>query len=83
MNILCKLFGHKVDTGYGAYEGSKYLNVRGGAVDGIDRVHCSLHTECERCGTSFQVGMIHLPIVEDWVADLLKKSRYEPRRTEK
>lgn len=82
MNIICKLLGHKIRPGHYGY-GERYLDVTVGPVDGIDRVHADLHTECERCGTRFKVGKIHLPIVDDCIAELLKKSNVEKRFSEK
>jgi hypothetical protein len=75
MNILCKMFGHQIGTGYKNSIGEKYLSVGGGPVDGIGRVHASIHTDCARCGELFKLGNIHLPILDDWVADLLKRDR--------
>ena len=72
---LCKLHGHKIGGGYYEREGGQYFNVQVGGIDGIDRVHCQLYTECERCGEKFQVGQIHLPLVDDWIADKLKKPK--------
>jgi len=30
-------------------------------IDGIGTTHARLMTRCERCGTRYQVGKIHLP----------------------
>lgn len=73
MSLLCKLAGHKVGSGYKDSAGEKYLSVRVFAIDGINRVHCGIRTECARCGETFKVGNIHLPTLDDWIADLLKK----------
>ena len=70
MAFLCKLLGHKIPPGYHGY-GKKYLNVRVGPVDGIDRIHADLTTECERCNTEFQVGKIHLPMLTQYEANML------------
>lgn len=72
---LCRRHGHKIGGGYYKKEGGEYFNIHVGAIDGIDRVHCQLYTECERCGEIFQVGQTHLPLVDDWIAEKLKKSR--------
>lgn len=70
MSMFCKLLGHKIQPGYYGY-GEKYLHVKVYAVDGIDRIHANLSTECERCGTMFQVGKIHLPQLTQHEANLL------------
>ena len=70
MSFLCDLLGHKIPKGYHGY-GEKYLNVRVFAVDGIDRIHARLTTECERCETKFDVGNIHLPMLEQYDANML------------
>lgn len=79
MKFLCRWFGHKIGGGYYKQEGGEYFDIKDGEIDGIDRVHCRLYTTCERCGIQYQVGRCHLPIVEDYVADLIKKSRLEKR----
>ena len=70
MSFLCDLLGHKIPKGYHGY-GEKYLDVRVFAVDGIDRIHANLSTECERCGTKFNVGNIHLPMLDQSDANKL------------
>lgn len=72
---LCHRHGHKIGGGYYNNEGGEYFNVQLGAIDGIDRVHCQLYTECKRCGEKFQVGKMHLPLLDDYTAEKLKKSR--------
>lgn len=79
MHFLCRWFGHKIGGGYYKREGGEYFNVKVGPIDGIDRVHCHLYTECERCGEQYQVGMIHLPTVDDWIANRLKRSYRETK----
>ena len=70
MSLFCKLLGHKIPAGYHGY-GEKYLDVRVFAVDGIDRIHARLSVECERRGTEFDVGNIHLPMLEQYEANML------------
>ena len=72
---ICHRYGHKIGGGYYQQEGGEYFNVELGAIDGIDRVHCRLFTECKRCGEKFQVGKMHLPLVDDYTAEKLKKSK--------
>lgn len=60
MSLFCKLLGHKVPPGHQGY-GAKYLHVSPMAIDGINREHAGLYTDCERCGEEFRVGMVHLP----------------------
>lgn len=77
MSILCSLFGHKIGGGYTKRFGDEYFRVTVQSTDGIGRVHCALHTRCERCEKIFRVGRIHLPLVDDATAELLKKSNAE------
>ena len=59
MNILCRLFGHKVPRD-GYYLGAPYFS-RGPyrTVDGIGRIHQSLVAQCSRCENTFRFGYIH------------------------
>lgn len=57
--IICFLFGHRPAFGCWGREGEGYFRQRVGVTDGTRRVHISLHSECERCGKDYQVGMIH------------------------
>jgi hypothetical protein len=61
MNILCKLFGHRPEFGYGRAAGDGYFKVDPTycALDGIGRTHFRLLSNCERCGKEFQVGKVH------------------------
>jgi hypothetical protein len=61
MKLLCWLFGHVPAYGYGDAPGRGYFDVHVSVVDGVGRQHATLHCECERCGTNYQVGMIHVP----------------------
>lgn len=56
MNLLCKIFGHKI-----ASEGSyrRYFCAKGGAIDGIGRHHIQLTCICDRCEDLFVAGYIH------------------------
>jgi len=47
MKLLCVMFGHKCLED--ATGGSKYMDIRRGPTDGIDRVHCKLYAQCPRC----------------------------------
>ena len=64
MKILCKLFGHVPEYGYGRSKGHGYFRISGTQTDGVGRIHAALTTECERCGKRYQVGMLHLPTEE-------------------
>ena len=60
MNILCKIFGHKIkghtysDSSY-----TRYLIAESGAVDNINRHHIRIKAECDRCGDIYCIGNIH------------------------
>jgi hypothetical protein len=60
-NLLCKMFGHRPAFGYAHREGEGYFRVRIGPTDGMGVVHADLLCDCERCGTNYRVGKIHLP----------------------
>jgi hypothetical protein len=70
VSLFCTLLGHKIPKGYYSY-GEKYLDVQVFAIDGIDRIHARLTTECERCETKFDVGNIHLPLLSQYEANML------------
>lgn len=60
MSLLCSLFGHVPEYGYGNYPGGGYFDIIRGAIDGVGRLHCELRTTCERCGKKYTVGYIHI-----------------------
>ena len=64
MSILCKLFGHLPNYGYGDTPGEGYFTIAGLASDGIGRIHAFLKATCERCGREYPVGRVHLPSVD-------------------
>jgi len=70
MKLACRLFGHKIPAGYYGY-GANYFRVNVFAIDGIERIHAKLTTECERCETVFTVGNIHLPMLLQHEANML------------
>lgn len=53
--LRCDLFGHLSAPSLYVRLGSFHV------IDGIDREHRSLVTECVRCGETFQLGIMHLP----------------------
>jgi len=62
MSLLCNIFGHRpYHTVNYRNPGSEYGVLSLGPVDGIDRMHCTVKTECARCGKMFEVVKIHLP----------------------
>jgi hypothetical protein len=61
MSLLCKWFGHVPAYGYGDIPGYGYFEVSIGPMDGVGRIHANLYTHCERCGTRYRIGMIHVP----------------------
>lgn len=58
MAILCALFGHK-HAPSGWWGDIPYVDVTGGAMDGIGRIHGELWHECVRCGQKYMTGRIH------------------------
>jgi len=64
MNILCKLFGHQPPV-YGKKgwwsPGEEYAEVGNIMIDGIEREHANILSECPRCKSKFKLCMIHLP----------------------
>lgn len=56
----CLFFGHTPGTGYTKLEGEGYLTLRRGPVDGIDREHARLYSECACCKQVFKVGNLHV-----------------------
>ena len=61
LKLTCVLFGHQPETGCHGREGEGYFQVISEGIDGIGTTHARLMTRCERCGTRYQVGKIHLP----------------------
>ena len=61
MSIICKLFGHRPQFGWGNSEGHGYFRVVNYHSDGINTHHAYLICDCERCGVNYQVGKIHIP----------------------
>lgn len=59
MSIICTLFGHKPHPN--GYSMGAYMRVVPGGIDGIGTEHARVMTECHRCATVYQAGMIHLP----------------------
>lgn len=59
-NYRCHFFGHTPGRGYYKIEGDGYLEIKRGAVDGIDREHAALYSECACCGKRFKVGNLHI-----------------------
>jgi hypothetical protein len=53
MNLICMLFGHKVDR-------HQYLTFHRDGADGLDREHAYLNGTCPRCKTVHTVGNVHL-----------------------
>lgn len=60
VKLRCELFGHEPGKGYTSREGAGYLALKRGPVDGIQREHAELFSECARCGTRFRVGHLHV-----------------------
>lgn len=56
----CQFFGHTPSIGYTKREGDGYLTLRRGPVDGIEREHASLYSECACCKQVFKVGNLHV-----------------------
>lgn len=73
--FLCRWFGHKIGGGYYRREGGEYFDIRTGAIDGINRIHCDLYTTCERCNIRYQVGRCHLPYLTEYESSLVTKER--------
>jgi hypothetical protein len=66
MKLLCKLFGHIPNPGYGRLRrpinsGEGYFDVKLAELDGVGTRHATLHTVCERCDEFYQIGRIHIP----------------------
>lgn len=61
MNILCKLFKHKISgMTYPNSEYKRYFRASsGGALDGMKTLHIDLYAECDRCGEKVCFGAIH------------------------
>ena len=62
--LICAVVGHRPAFGYRNREGEGYFSTKFFAVDGTGRVHASLHCVCERCHRVYQVGMIHVPTLD-------------------
>lgn len=58
--LICWLFGHRPAFGYGEIEGEGYFKLARGSIDGVGREHARLYTECQRCGITYKVGMLHI-----------------------
>lgn len=54
MNLLCRIFGHKMPPPH------HYGALRGKLVDGINVIHASVYVDCPRCGNAFQCAKVHL-----------------------
>lgn len=63
MRFLCMIFGHVPDPGWKKVKGSGqgYFRLKRAEVDGCGIQHATLHTDCVRCGSAFQIGRIHVP----------------------
>lgn len=62
--LICKIFGHQppVYARKGWYSpGEQYAQLTSRQVDGIGRVHCTVASECPRCGDKFVLCRVHLP----------------------
>ena len=62
MRLLCTLFGHRPAFGYSHAENEGHFTVKGATIDGMGRIHVELWCDCERCGTNYKAGNIHLPL---------------------
>lgn len=58
--LLCKLFGHKMPTGYGG--GLPYLDKRQSVLDGMGTEHWYLYGDCSRCGETYDIAKVHGPL---------------------
>lgn len=58
MKLLCQLFGHRT-LGYAGQP--PYMQIYGGAVDGIGVQHCRLEMICDRCDVTYTAGYLHMP----------------------
>lgn len=56
----CEFAGHVPSMGATGLEGDGYLNLRRGPVDGINREHAALFSQCARCDAAFKVGNLHV-----------------------
>lgn len=59
MTLLCKIFGHR-PAGPGWWGDIPYMKIKQAGTDGVNRIHCTAHHECERCGTEYLAGRLHL-----------------------
>lgn len=69
MSVLCKLVGHRPSTGYTHREGAGYFKVEMDTIDGVGTQHARLYTDCDRCGQTYRVGMIHVPKIVSPLGD--------------
>jgi len=64
-NLLCKAFGHQPPVyakGGWFSPGQEYAcSVGSFTIDGINRVHAIVTSECPRCKEIFKLCRIHLP----------------------
>ncbi|RYG88582.1 MAG: hypothetical protein EON59_04035 [Alphaproteobacteria bacterium] len=66
MGAMCKLFGHKMPSGWNGrppYAKQPRPNIY---QDQTGRGHVHLYIECARCGTSFHAVSFHPP--QEWIA---------------
>lgn len=67
MSMLCKLFGHKIPSGYAGdapYAKPPPANIW---TDGTGRGHVHLYVDCARCGTAFHALSFH-PLAQ-WIGN--------------
>lgn len=63
MRVLCKLFGHKRNSGW--WGDGLYGTLRGPNTDGIGRAHYTVTLECDRCGERYLAARFYGPIPQE------------------
>lgn len=57
--LTCKLFGHKpMKSGW--WGDVPYMKIEQRGIDNIGRIHGAAYHKCDRCGTRYLAGRLHI-----------------------